>query len=54
MSMPKPQQLFGPYQIVVSVDAGGMGEVFWVGDTRLNRDVAVKVLLVAGETCTNP
>ena len=32
------------YQITGSIGAGGMGEVFRAHDTRLNRDVAVKVL----------
>src|SRR6185436_11508629 len=33
----------GPYQIAASIGAGGMGEVFRARDTRLNRDVAIKV-----------
>src|SRR6266566_164748 len=32
------------YRITASIGAGGMGEVFCARDTRLNRDVAVKVL----------
>src|SRR2546426_1717143 len=34
----------GPYEITVAIGTGGMGEVFRARDTRLNRDVAVKVL----------
>jgi Tol biopolymer transport system component len=34
----------GPYEIVAPLGAGGMGEVFRARDTRLKRDVAIKVL----------
>src|SRR5438034_1121301 len=34
----------GPYEIVGPIGAGGMGEVYRARDTRLGRDVAVKVL----------
>jgi serine/threonine protein kinase/Tol biopolymer transport system component len=34
----------GSYEIVAPIGAGGMGEVFRARDTRLNRDVAIKVL----------
>jgi serine/threonine protein kinase len=34
----------GPYEIVAPFGAGGMGEVFRATDTRLGREVAVKVL----------
>src|SRR6516225_4178632 len=34
----------GPYEIVAPLGAGGMGEVYRGRDTRLERDVAIKVL----------
>jgi len=39
-----PGTRFGPYAITAPLGAGGMGEVYSARDTRLERDVAIKVL----------
>ena len=39
-----PGSRLGPYEILAVIGAGGMGEVYRARDTRLNRDVAIKVI----------
>ncbi len=42
-----PGARLGAYEITSAIGAGGMGEVFGARDTKLNRDVAIKVLPAA-------
>src|SRR5262245_10561731 len=43
MPLPTGSRL-GPYEILAPLGAGGMGEVYRAADTKLNREVAIKVL----------
>jgi tetratricopeptide (TPR) repeat protein len=47
-----PGTRLGPYEIVAPIGAGGMGEVYRARDTRLEREVAIK--LVAEHLVTSP
>src|ERR1700686_3113473 len=42
MSIARGDRL-GPYEILDSIGAGGMGEVWTARDSRLNRTVAIKI-----------
>src|SRR2546423_1577422 len=39
-----PGARLGPYEVIAAIGAGGMGEVYRARDTKLNRDVALKIL----------
>src|SRR5262245_6811167 len=39
-----PGTRVGPYEVTAQIGAGGMGTVYRARDTKLNRDVAIKVL----------
>ncbi len=39
-----PGTKLGPYEVITTIGAGGMGEVYKAKDTRLDRTVAIKVL----------
>lgn len=42
--MPSAGTRLGPYEILSTIGAGGMGEVYRARDPRIGREVAVKIL----------
>jgi len=38
-----PGVRLGPYEVIAAIGAGGMGEVYRARDTKLNRDLALKI-----------
>jgi Tol biopolymer transport system component len=49
MSLARGTRL-GPYEIVAPIGAGGMGDVYRARDTKLQRDVAIKLLTAGTES----
>jgi serine/threonine protein kinase len=42
-----PVVRLGPYEMVIAISAGGMGEVYRARDPRLGLDIAIEVLPAA-------
>ena len=40
----EPAKKLGSYEVIEAIGAGGMGEVYRARDTKLGRDVAIKIL----------
>ena len=44
---PERRTRIGPFDVIARIGSGGMGEVYKARDSRLQRDVAIKVLSAA-------
>ena len=49
----QPGTTLGPYEVIEPIGVGGMGEVYHARDTKLKRDVALKVLPRCSSTIRN-
>jgi eukaryotic-like serine/threonine-protein kinase len=47
-----PGTRLGPYEVVAAIGAGGMGEVYRARDTKLDRDVALKIYATGNTSST--
>src|ERR1700688_42043 len=43
----EPGDKLGPYEIIAAIGKGGMGEVYKARDTKLDREISIKVLPAA-------
>ena len=48
-----PGTRLGPYEVTAQIGVGGMGEVYRARDTKLGREVAIKVLPAEFATIAN-
>ena len=44
----------GPYEILAPIGTGGMGEVYRARDTKLGREVAIKVIITTTQAAERP
>ncbi len=49
----QPGTTLGPYSVTAKIGEGGMGEVYQATDTKLNRQVALKILLYSASSSSS-